>query len=55
MYTSNEMKIRSQEFFDWINTRKIFRDFSDKPVPENVNEDNILSTSTEPSGAHKQS
>ena len=48
------MGIRSQEFFNWINTRKIFRDFSDKPVPENVNEDNILSTSAAPSGAHKQ-
>ena len=53
-YTSDEMEIRSQEFFDWINTRRTVRDFSDKPVPVNVIENIILSASTAPSGSHKQ-
>ena len=53
-YATDEMEIRSREFFDWINTRRTVRDFSDKAIPEKVIENIILSASTAPSGAHKQ-
>ena len=49
-----EMNIRSKHFLDWMDTRRSVRDFSDKPVPENVINNIILAASTSPSGAHKQ-
>ena len=48
------MKIRSQHFFDWMNTPTTVRDFSDKKIPEVVNENIICSAYTSPSGAQKQ-
>ena len=45
---------RSTQFYEWINTRRSTRDFSDKTVPEEVIKKIILSASTAPSGAHKQ-
>ncbi|MEO8665933.1 MAG: nitroreductase family protein [Ignavibacteria bacterium] len=48
------MEDRSQLFFEWMNLRRTVRDFSDKPIPENIIENIILSASTAPSGAHKQ-
>ena len=53
-YSTDQMEILSQEFFNWINTRRTVRNFSDKPVPEKVIENILLSASTAPSGAHKQ-
>ena len=53
-YEINEMEARCQHFFEWMNTRRTVRDFSDKPVPEVVIENIICSASTAPSGAHKQ-
>ena len=53
-YEADEMKKRSRLFFEWMNTRRTVRDFSDKPVPEDVIENIICSASTAPSGAHKQ-
>ena len=53
-YSADQMEILSQEFFNWINTRRTVRNFSDKPVPEKVIENILLSASTAPSGAHKQ-
>jgi nitroreductase len=54
IYEMNEMSVRCQLFFEWMNTRRTVRDFSDKTIPENVIENIILSASTAPSGAHKQ-
>ncbi|MEP7170597.1 MAG: nitroreductase family protein [Bacteroidota bacterium] len=51
---ADEMEIRSQHFFEWMNTRRTVRDFSDKQIPENIIEKIILTASTAPSGAHKQ-
>jgi iodotyrosine deiodinase len=45
---------RSQKFYDWLETRRSVRDFSDQPVPNEVIENIIMSASTAPSGAHKQ-
>ena len=53
-YTINEMDARCQFFFEWMNTRRTVREFSDKSIPENIIENIILSASTAPSGAHKQ-
>ncbi|MEO7264401.1 MAG: nitroreductase family protein [Ferruginibacter sp.] len=53
-YESNEMENRSRQFYAWMNGRRTVRDFSDKPVPESVVENILLSASTAPSGAHKQ-
>ena len=53
-YEISEMDARCQLFFEWMNTRRTVRDFSDKSIPENIIENIILSASTAPSGAHKQ-
>ncbi|CAN5366400.1 nitroreductase family protein [soil metagenome] len=53
-YEMNEMETRCKHFFEWMDTRRSVRDFSDKPIPENIIENIILTASTAPSGAHKQ-
>ncbi len=53
-YSAEEMKVRSANFYDWMETRRSVRDFSDKPVPKEVIENVIMAASTAPSGAHKQ-
>ncbi len=53
-YGINEMDARCQLFFEWMDTRRTVRDFSNKSIPENIIENIILSASTAPSGAHKQ-
>ena len=53
-YEPEEMIERSQNFYDWLETRRSVREFSDKPVPKKVIENIIKSASTAPSGAHKQ-
>jgi len=53
-YNINEMDTRCRNFYEWMNTRRTVRDFSDKVIPENIIENIILSASTAPSGAHKQ-
>ena len=45
---------RSRNFFEWMDTRRSVREFSDRPVPKEVIENIIRSASTAPSGAHKQ-
>ncbi|MCB0397380.1 MAG: nitroreductase family protein [Flavobacteriales bacterium] len=53
-YSEAEMVERSRSFYDWMDTRRTVRDFSDKPVPREVMENLIMTASTAPSGAHKQ-
>jgi len=53
-YDASEMERRSQQFYAWMDGRRTVRDFSDKPIPENVIENILLAASTAPSGAHKQ-
>jgi nitroreductase len=45
---------RSNKFYEFMDSRRTVRDFSDKPVPKEVIEKIILTASTAPSGAHKQ-
>lgn len=53
-YTAEEMKSRSKYFFEWMDTRRTVREFSDKPIPMEVIENLVQTASTAPSGAHKQ-
>jgi nitroreductase len=48
------MIVRSKVFHEWIDKRRSVRDFSDKPVSQEVIENIIKAASTAPSGAHKQ-
>ena len=54
IYSEEEMKVRTAAFLTWMEKRRTCRDFSDKPVPEDVIENVILTAATAPSGAHKQ-
>ena len=53
-YQAAEMQKRSKEFYEWMDTRRTVRDFSDKSIPKEVIENIILTASSAPSGAHKQ-
>jgi iodotyrosine deiodinase len=53
-YSEAETLKRSQEHFDYMNTRRTVREFSPKPIPTEVIENIIKTASTAPSGAHKQ-
>lgn len=53
-YTNNEMLTKSAEFYEWMDTRRSVREFSDKPVDSKVIENILLTASSAPSGAHKQ-
>ena len=53
-YTTEQMRHRSQEFYQWLNQRRTVRAFSNRPVPVDVINQIILAASTAPSGAHKQ-
>ncbi|CAN5784090.1 nitroreductase family protein [soil metagenome] len=53
-YTADEILQRSTSFYQWMDTRRTVRDFSDKPVSKQVIENILMTASTAPSGAHKQ-
>ena len=53
-YSADEMVQRTRDYFEWLDTRRSVRDFSDKPVPREAIENILLAASTAPSGAHKQ-
>ena len=53
-FSEEEMIKRSTDFFNWADTRRSVRDFSDKKVPLEVMENILMTASTSPSGAHKQ-
>ena len=53
-FDTDQMKIKSKNFYDWMDKRRTVRDFSNKPVSKEVIENIILTASTAPSGAHKQ-
>ena len=51
---SEEMVQRSQDFYAEMRRRRTVRDFSDKPVPQEVIENCILTAGTAPNGANMQ-
>jgi len=53
-FSSEETLQRSRDFYESINRRRTVRDFSDKPVDQEVINNLLKAASTAPSGAHKQ-
>ena len=53
-FSEQELKSRSQENFEWMNTRRTVREFSGRKIPVEVIENLVKTASTAPSGAHKQ-
>lgn len=53
-FDAETMKIRSKEYYNWLNSRRSVREFSNNNVPKEVIENILRSASTAPSGAHKQ-
>jgi len=49
-----ELLQKSHAFYQWMETRRSLRFFSDRPVPQQVIENIIMTASTAPSGANKQ-
>lgn len=54
VYSEEEMLRKSEEYFQWMDTRRSVREFSDKPFPREIIDNIVKSASTAPSGAHKQ-
>jgi iodotyrosine deiodinase len=54
VYTAQQMVQRSQQYYNWLDTRRTVRDIDSTPVPQAVIENILRSASTAPSGAHKQ-
>lgn len=44
----------SEAYYNWLDTRRSVRDYSNKAIPKSVIENLIKTASTAPSGAHKQ-
>ena len=53
-YTSDEMQLRSRNFFKSLSIRRTIRNFSDKPIKREVIETCIRAAGTAPSGANMQ-
>jgi iodotyrosine deiodinase len=53
-FSEDEMVDRSHWFYQWLETRRSVRTFSNRPVPEAVIQNIVRAASTAPSGAHKQ-
>lgn len=54
VFSPEETERKAAAFYEFMDTRRSVRHFSDKPVPRSVIENLILTASTAPSGAHKQ-
>lgn len=52
--TQEESIKKSKDFYDWLDTRRSVREYSNQDIPKEVIENIIMSASTAPSGAHKQ-
>jgi len=53
-FSAEEMSRRSEEFYQFLDSRRSVRHFSNKNVPQEVIENLIKTAGTAPSGAHKQ-
>lgn len=53
-YSEAEMIKRSEEFYNWAESRRSVREYSSQDIPLEVMENILLTASTAPSGAHKQ-
>lgn len=53
-YSPDKMLERSKAFYELIKSRRTVREFSDRPVPQEVIEQCLLAAGTAPNGANKQ-
>ncbi len=53
-YSQEESFKKSQSYYEFMDKRRTVRDFSDKPVAQEVIQNIIMTASSAPSGAHKQ-
>ena len=53
-YSSDEMKKRAKDFYEWADKRRTVRDFSSKEIPQEILDNILLTANTAPSGANKQ-
>ncbi len=53
-YDDAIMLDRSIQFHNWMEERRTVRDFADRPIPQEIIDQLLLTASTAPSGAHKQ-
>ena len=53
-YPVEEMRARAQSFYEDMKRRRTVRDFSDRPVPQEIIEDCVKTAGTAPNGANKQ-
>ncbi len=53
-YPDAEIQARSTEHLTYMDKRRTVREFSPKPIPDEVISNIIMAASTAPSGAHKQ-
>ena len=53
-FEEGEMINRSNDFYAFMEKRRTVREYSDKPVPQEIIDNIIKTASTAPSGAHKQ-
>ena len=51
---AKEMQQRAREFYELIKQRRTVREFSDKPIPDEIIENCLLAAGTTPNGANKQ-
>ena len=51
---AKEMQQRAREFYELIKQRRTVREFSDKPIPDEIIENCLLAAGTAPNGANKQ-
>lgn len=54
VFPADVVRQRSLQYYQWMDTRRTVREFSDRPIPKAVIEDLLKTASTAPSGAHKQ-
>lgn len=52
--SNDEQLTKSESFFNFLNSRRSIREFSDRPIDIKIIENIIKAASTAPSGAHKQ-
>jgi iodotyrosine deiodinase len=53
-FAADEMAQRASKFYQMMDARRSVREFSDKPIPQELIHHLVMTASTAPSGAHKQ-
>lgn len=54
LFSPEQVLERARKHYEWMDTRRSVREFSNKPVSKQTIEQLILTASSAPSGAHKQ-